>query len=58
MGDLQRQTLVHDNVYFNVVVLSSMVCTAGIDLLDPVIVRDDEVDQFADVVLWCRLADQ
>ena len=58
MSDLQRQTLIHDNVYFDVVVLSSMVRAASIDSLNPVVVRDNHVDQLADVVLRCRLANK
>ena len=58
MSDLQRQTLVHDNVYLDVVVLSSVVRAASIDSLDPVVVCDNHVDQLADVVLGCGLANK
>lgn len=35
-----------------------MVCAAGIDLLDSAVVCDDEIDQLADVVLWCRFSNE
>lgn len=58
VGDFERLLLAHDNVDFNVVLLSRMVGAAGIDLLDPVVMGDDEVDQLADEVLGCRLANK
>ena len=58
MGDFERLVLAHDNVNLDIVFLSSVVCTAGIDLLNSVVVSNNEVDQLADEVLGRRLADK
>ena len=48
MGDFERLVLAHDNVDLDVVLLSSVVRTAGIDLLNPRVVRNNQVNQLAD----------
>lgn len=58
MRDFEGQVLAHDNVDFHIVLLSSVVRTAGVDLLDARIVRDDKVDELADKILGGRLSDK
>lgn len=48
VGDFERLVLAHDNVDLDVVLLSSVVRTAGIDLLNPRVVRNNQVNQLAD----------
>lgn len=58
MCDFEGLVLAHDNVDFHIVLLSSVVRTAGIDLLDARVVRDDKVDELADKILGRRLSDK
>lgn len=58
MRDLEGLVLAHNNVDFHIVLLSSVVRTAGINLLDARVVRDDKVDELADKILGRRLSDK
>jgi hypothetical protein len=56
--DLQRHSLIHNDIHLHVVLLPRMVRATCIDFLDPVVMRHDQVDQLANEVLRCRLANE
>jgi hypothetical protein len=58
MRNLKRHVLIHNNIHLDIVLLSRMVCATCVDLLNPIVMRHDQVDQFRDEVLRSRLANE